>query len=397
MQCDVLVAGGGSAGLAAAISAARAGAKTLLIEHSGSLGGMATAALVHSICGLYRITSEPNPIWANTGFPKEFAMSLIAMGGARGPTRMGRVDVLPTDPTAFALLSDALVIASTNLELRLHSTITQADTHLTELEAYTRGRCEIIRPQVVVDATGDGSVAALAGAAFEQTSSEKLQRPAFIFGLQGIEDNFLTDEARLKILRRITAAVQNGDLTRIALGASLRPTGRRGEAFVSVDLPGSLDYDPLDAACLTQVEMEGRFAAASLARFLKEKIEGFSESIISVFPTRAGVRESRRIVGQYRLEANDLESGATFSDAIALATWPMELRETSTGARLRYPVENRPCEIPLRALQARDHTNLFMAGRCISASHEAQASIRVIGTCLATGEAAGKAAAKLIR
>ncbi len=95
----------------------------------------------------------------------------------------------------------------------------------------------------------------------------------------------------------------------------------------------------------------------------------------------------------YRLETRDLEIGARFEDSIALATWPMELRENNRGPRLRYPEKNRPCEIPLRALRARDHRNLFVAGRCIASSHEAQASIRVIGTCLATGEAAGIAAA----
>jgi len=105
------------------------------------------------------------------------------------------------------------------------------------------------------------------------------------------------------------------------------------------------------------------------------------------------VRESRRIVGRYRLESDDLEHGAQFADTVAFAAWPMELRETATGPRLRFPTGDEPCGIPLRALQARDYETLFMAGRCISCSHEVQASVRVIGTCLATGEAAGLAAA----
>ncbi|EDY21689.1 hypothetical protein CfE428DRAFT_0934 [Chthoniobacter flavus Ellin428] len=110
-------------------------------------------------------------------------------------------------------------------------------------------------------------------------------------------------------------------------------------------------------------------------------------------PLAPGVRESRRIVGRYRLEAVDIETGAQFEDAVAFAAWPMELRETATGPRLRFPTGEEPCGIPLRALQARDDDALLMAGRCISCSHEAQASVRVIGTCLATGEAAGLAAA----
>ncbi|HSI11925.1 MAG TPA: FAD-dependent oxidoreductase, partial [Chthoniobacter sp.] len=123
------------------------------------------------------------------------------------------------------------------------------------------------------------------------------------------------------------------------------------------------------------------------------RIEGFEKSYIAAWPARAGVRESRRIMGRYRLEMEDIERGAQFDDTVAFAAWPMELRETATGPRLRFPTGEEPCGIPLRSLQARDDASLFMAGRCISSSHEAQASVRVIGTCLATGEAAGLAAA----
>ena len=101
-------------------------------------------------------------------------------------------------------------------------------------------------------------------------------------------------------------------------------------------------------------------------------------------------------MGRARLSEDDLRVGAEFPDGVALATWPMELRETNSGPRLRYPDGGRACEIPLGALRARDHDRLFMAGRCISCSHEAQASIRVIGTCFATGESAGLAAALAI-
>ncbi|HEX8372562.1 MAG TPA: FAD-dependent oxidoreductase [Chthoniobacterales bacterium] len=397
MQCDVLVAGGGSAGLAAAIASARAGAKTLLIEHHGSVGGMATASLIHSICGLYQLSRNAETVWANPGFPKEFALRLMKMQGTAAPVRMGRVDVLLTNPAAFALLADELIRETANLEVRLHSTIIGTGADLTELEIHSRGKTERVQPQAVIDATGDGSVAALAGAAFEQEASARLQRPAFIFGLLGIAEAAFSDEARLRMSRQITRAVQSGQVPSTALGNTLRPTGREGEAYVSIDLPGSADYDPLDAACLTQLEVEGRATAVALAAFLKNDVPGFERSSISVLPTRVGIRESRRIIGQYRLETADVENGATFPDAVALATWPMELREKAIGPRLRYPVADRPCEIPLRSLRARNHANLFMAGRCISSSHEAQASIRVIGTCLATGEAAGKAAAQFVK
>jgi len=173
----------------------------------------------------------------------------------------------------------------------------------------------------------------------------------------------------------------------------LRESAQAAEAFVTIDLEGGPDFDPLDAACLTRLETEGRDVAIRLAGFLRQKVAGFGFSYVAAWPSRAGVRESRRIVGRYRLEAGDLERGAQFPDAVACAAWPMELRETARGPRLRFPLGDEPCGVPLRALRARDDEALFMAGRCISCSHEAQASVRVIGTCLATGEAAGLAAA----
>jgi hypothetical protein len=394
MDVDVLIAGGGSAGLAAAVASARLGARTLLVEQGGSLGGMAPAALVHSICGLYRLPQGDGPaVLANEGFATEFAQRLVAAGGAHGPVRMGRVDVLLQQPMAFARLADALARETPGLEVRLHTELAVVAEDLASVEIGCRGRRERVAVGAIVDATGDGNVAALAGVEFEQESAERLQRPAFIFALGAVEDGAVVEAARLRLARRIVDAVRDGRLPDSALGAALRASGRAGEVYVTIDLAGGGEYQPTDAACLTALEMEGRALAEAVAAFLRDEVEGFGGSFISAFPARLGVRESRRLIGRARLSEDDLLRGTECADAVALATWPMELRETNTGPRLRYPEGGRPCEIPLGALRSRDHDRLFMAGRCISCSHEAQASIRVIGTCLATGEAAGLAAA----
>ncbi len=404
LNVDVLVVGGGSAGLAAAISAARRGARTLLVERGGSLGGMAPAALVHSICGLYRLPEaapksdlgEAAAIFANDGFATEFATRLIGAGGAHGPVRMGRVDVLLQQPTAFARLADEMARETENLRVRSHSELISVGRDFRSAVVCCRGRAEEIETSVIIDTSGDAIAASLGGAATEEEVSARLQRPAFIFALNGVAAGALDDDGRLRIARRISSAVQSAALPAGALGAALRASGRGGEAFVTIDLDVP-DYDPLDADCLTALEVCGRDLAGRVADFLRAQMPGFSDSFISAFPTRVGVRESRRIVGRARLEAADLEQSATFPDAIASAAWPMELRETNRGARLRFPLDGQPCDIPLGALRARDHANLFAAGRCLSCSHEAQASIRVIGTCLATGEAAGLAAALFAR
>jgi len=398
LSCDVLVAGGGSAGLAAAVAAARSGARTLLVERQGVLGGMATSALVHSICGLYLLRDAPDATWANPGFASEFARRLIHCGGAEGPVRMGRVDVLPHQPTAFALLCDRIAGETREIELRLHSEVTsvQAEIEVRLVEVCCRGQRELVATRAVVDASGDGTLAALAGADFELENAERLQRPAFIFALQGVAPVALAEAGRLKLMHRVATAVRQGKLEPGLRGASLRGSGRAGEMMVTIDLEGppGRAYDPLDPSCLTALETEGRRLAAVLADFLRHA-DGFAASSISAFPARVGVRESRRIVGRQRIETADVLAGAQPEDGVALGTWPIELRERTTGPRLRFPDSGRPYSIPLGALRARDLRNLFVAGRCIAASHEAQASARVIGTCLATGEAAGLAAALL--
>lgn len=391
MECDVLVAGGGSAGLAAAVSAARLGARTLLIERHGVLGGMASAALVHSICGLYRLPVGDEPaVLANGGFAAEFARRLIASGGASGPVRMGRVQVLLQRPAAFAQLADTLVSETPLLTVRLHTEIIAAGETVV---LHCRGVREEIRARVMIDATGDAVLAALRGAPCEMENAARLQRPAFIFALAGVADGALTDEARLRLAQRIMREVKAGRLPAAALGAHLRPSAQTGEAYVTIDLEGGADFDPFDPTVLTRLEMEGRALAERLARFLREEIEGFAGSYVAAWPTRVGVRESRRIVGRGRIETSDILEGTQFPDTVAFAAWPIELRETAAGPRLRFPTGAEPCGVPLRALRARDDASLFVAGRCIACSHEAQAAVRVIGTCLATGEAAGLAAA----
>lgn len=401
MTADVVIAGGGSAGLAAAVSSARAGAQTLLFERHGALGGMVPSALVHSICGLYRLRDEPGSVPAHRGFPAEFASRLLACGGASGPVRMGRVDVLLQQPIAFAWVADQLAQAERNLTVRFHTELISADANGDGIESVgliCRGRRETVWAKAFVDATGDALLTEMAGGGCEQAAT--LQRPAFIFSLCGVATAAMDGDGRLGLARRLATAVGEGALPKGVLGAHFRPSGesRQGEVFVTVDLdnpPGHPEFDPASPESLAAMEFYGRELAHALALFLRRSAGGFESAYLAAFPTRAGVRESRRIQGEIRIEAADILEGATFPDAVSLSAWPIEMREQATGPRLRFPNANRPCEVPLRALRVRGVRNLFAAGRCISSSHEAQAALRVIATCMGTGEAAGFAAALL--
>ncbi|NBS51690.1 MAG: FAD-dependent oxidoreductase [Spartobacteria bacterium] len=169
MKTDILVAGGGSAGLAAAIAAARCGARVVLVERQSILGGMATSAHVHSICGLYQLrANELEPLLeSNPGFPREFAQRLIREGGARGPVRMGRLDVVLHRPSSFAHLADRYVQSLPNLTVLLHTEITgvfnNGEGKIGELTLSSRGTRSDWEPSAVIDTTGDAELAQFTG------------------------------------------------------------------------------------------------------------------------------------------------------------------------------------------------------------------------------------------
>ena len=394
---DILVVGGGTAGIAAAVSAARTGAKTLLIERRSALGGMASNALVHTLCGLYLLRDdETQPLaYANEGFPREFAESLIAAGGASAPVRMGKLDVLPHRPAALAAVADDITRRIPNLTVHLHTDLTGIESASGQIQAarfHSRGRVFEVEVKSLIDASGDAEAAALAGAEFECAPPDRLQRPAYIFGIGGADESALEGDARLKLAHLLSGAVTSGHLSTEALGVAFRYGMSQSEIWATLDLQAD-PYDPCSPECLTRVEACGRRVAFEMIRFLRSHAAGFENSRITCTPAQVGVRESRRVLGVGCLTEEDILQGRTGKEPVAFACWPLELRENAKGPRFRFPVENRPAGISLDCLRSRTFENLFVAGRCISCTHEAQASIRVTGTCLATGEAAGKAAA----
>jgi hypothetical protein len=391
-RCDVAVIGGGSAGLAAALTAARHGARTVLIEELGFAGGMGTASLVHSFCGLYLLRKEPGAELANPGICGEIERLMIGATGM-GPQRHGRVDVLPQHPVEFARIADSLLAAEKSLECLFHSRLIgvarEADGW--SLHVAARGGGFFLGAGVLVDASGDAVVAGLLGDGFAIAPAVSLQRPAYVFGVHCRAE--LDEAGRLRTAGCLVEGVRAGMIGAESMGLSFRASGRADEVFGTLDLSGGADsFDPLDPRCLTTLEMTGRKVAAEAVAWLAAREEAWRGAHVRHWPARAGIRESRRWVGEHVLTESEVLEGRRFDDEIALATWPMEMRETARGPRLRFPQDDRPCGIPLRCLRPAGMDRLYVAGRCISADHGAQASIRVMGTCFATGEAAGKAA-----
>jgi hypothetical protein len=397
MNPDVLIIGGGSAGVAAALAAARCGAETLLVERHGILGGAGTASLVHSFCGLYDLPVTPDaaPRIANPGLPVELERDLLAQGIGHGPVRMGRVDVLMHQPQRLALYLDKLCRIQQKLQVLLHTEVAGCvveNKRIVEVTLQCRGTTWKVSPRTLVDASGDAVVAAFANHPWDQTPEHELQRPAYIVGLGDVEAAVLSGDGPLKIAGCLVRAIQEKKLPAEAAGAHFRAGMALNEAFLTVDLPAD-SFDATDARRLTEIEMQGREVTFAIMEHLKTNLEGFSKARITTLPVRAGIRESRRWIGEVILAEDDILESRSDAHAVANATWPMELRETARGPRLLYPKEPKACGIPLGALRARDLRNVFIAGRCISSTHRAQASTRVMGTALATGQAAGIAAA----
>ncbi|MDB6118635.1 MAG: putative flavoprotein YhiN [Verrucomicrobiaceae bacterium] len=390
---DVIVAGGGSAGLAAALSASRHGARTLLIERHAQLGGAGSNALVHTFCGLFHPNVSQGPRWLNPGIPIEIGQRLMKMSGQTEPDLMGRVYVLRHEPAALAQLALDLCQQEPLLTVQTNASLAAVQRQDDAWQLTIND--ETVTARAVVDTTGDAAIARCLGSDLWRTASgDRLYRPAYVFAIRGVTGT-LDASTRLQVAALLVRAVKAGTLAKAALGASLRSSPQAGEVFISMDLEaGGADWDPLDPAKVTALEQEGKDTTQAIARFLRDQHPAFATSEDPILPVHAGIRESARWLGDHILTAADILSSRRFGDEVALAGWPLEMRETARGPKFRYFDQPEPAGIPARCLRNAAVPRLFFAGRCLSADHEALASVRVMGTCLATGQAAGRMAAK---
>jgi hypothetical protein len=382
-KTDIAVIGGGSAGLCAAVSAARTGAKVVLIERSDRLGGMGTLAKVHTFCGLYHPDVSRPPRIANPGLPAEIERMMRERTGA-DPVRMGKVYVLPQDPAAFAEIAHELTRAEKSLHVR-YGTVCKAISQ--NPEGFTvETDTGTVRCKSLIDASADAVAAGFLGATRMSVEPEQNQRSAFVFSLQQVEPAAMEEAFRMRLALEIVRAVSSGELPQTALGTASRASAIPGETHFTTDL----DPAPRDELMATGLSL-----AESLTEFLRRKFPAYSAATGPFPADEPGVRESFRWKGQYVLTEEDLMSAREFPDTVAYATWPIELRENTRGPKLRF--FESPASIPLRSLTSAEIEGVFFAGRCISATHEALASVRVMGTCFATGQAAGNAAAAYVR
>lgn len=378
----VIVAGGGPAGVGAAVAAARMGAKVTLVERYGFLGGMATAGLVHPW-----MTYHAGEKAIIGGVFQEVVARLRSRGAFMDEGN--RFDVEHLKQVLLELLLEA------GVELRLHGFavgVRRANGAVRGLVIYSKSGREIVRGDIVVDATGDGDIAALAGCQYEKgRKKDGLMQPMTLnFRMANVDRSRMPSRPEINALYDQARAAGKVHCPRENVLWFL--TVREDE--IHFNTTRVTEVDGTSAADLTRAEIEGRRQAWEIASWLQREVPGFERAYLSATGPQVGVRETRRIMGLYVLTARDVLACRKFRDGIALCSYPIDIHNPAgAGTVIKSLPPGEWYSIPYRCLVPREVDGLLVAGRPISSTHEAHSSLRVQPICYATGQAAGIAAA----
>ena len=389
---DVVVAGGGAGGIGAALGAAKAGARVLLVEKYGFLGGAATSSNVLAYCGFYK--QGPEPVKVVGGVADLVLDEIKGLGLGCEPFRSPTTDnwIILLEPETVKLALDRVLDAH-GVQVLLHTRVAAVSRTADRLQAVTLAGMEgrwRVAAEAFVDATGDANLALIAGLPCRTgDDAGYLQAATGPIRVGGRDRSVPIDRAR------IVAAFKEYNRT----GA--HPTARQdGGIYAEVPVTGDMwwmmyDHELADltSKSFTQAETAARSAAGDYVRVLRERVPGFENAFLLQTGPQIGIRESRHPPARYELTGEDLLSGRRRPDGVARAAWPMEDHSVPGRPVYRSIGGDGVADIPLDCLRARGLENLYYAGRTIGADAAAYASIRVMGTAFATGEAAGTAAA----
>ena len=400
-EFDVVVLGGGPAGIAAAAAAARSGGSTLLLERYGFLGGMGTAAGVTNFCGLHaNVHGEIRQVVH--GVADDLLARMTELGGLNEPHVIfnGKIAAQAYDNAAFKIAADDVVTAS-GARILFHAlAVGVAMGPANEIQALlieTKSGRQAVRARMFIDCSGDADLAAHAGAPFEK--APQLLYPTAMFRVNDV-DAERAGEAWSAIPQLMAEAERKG--RRFPRKSPIvRPQKNPREWRVNVTQLANADgtaVDGTDAEQLSRAELEGRRQVVDFFQFLRESVPGFGHSYILEIAPQVGIRETRRIVGDYQLTEDDVLGCASFDDTIGVNGWPVEAH-VKGDVVFRFqdiPASRGFNHLPYRMIVARQVDNLFVAGRCASMTHMGQSAARVSGGCFVMGQAAGTAAALAI-
>jgi hypothetical protein len=399
-EYDIVVLGGGPAGIAAAAAAAGLGRRTLLVERYGFLGGMGTAAGVTNFCGLHaNVHGDIRQVVH--GVADDLLARIDRLGGLNEPhVVLGKTKAQAYDTATYKIAADDLLL-SRGVEILFHALAAGvAMTSAARIDAMlveTKSGRRAVRGKIFVDCSGDGDLAAFAGAPFELgDAAGNLLYPTMMFRLNNV-DPAVAGEAWKTIPALMEEVERRGMAKFPRKGAIVRPQKHVREWRVNVTQlrsAGGRALDGTDARQLSAGEIEGRKQARAFFEFLRREVPGFADAYIVDIPPQLGIRETRRIVGLYQLSGEDVIACADFADTIGVNGWPLE-KHVAGDVEWGWPPipQSRGFNhLPYRMLLPKQVSNLLVAGRCASMTHDGQSAARVSGACLVMGQAAGTAA-----
>lgn len=418
IEADVVVVGGGPAGVNAAIAAGRSGVKTILIERYGFIGGMSTAALVYPWMTFHTMDGKQ----VIKGIAQEIIDRLMAMNASPGHVRdtVGFVHTItPYHPEYYKVLALDM-FKEAGVKLILHSFVDEVrvtDGHINSVILTGKsGRIEI-KGKIFVDTTGDADVAYLSGAPClkGREGDHQTQPMTMKFRMRGVDlakvKQYMLDHPDEFYEKTPFAELKDLPLSGV-MGyfkhwkeANL-PINRDQVLFfigpnddeVLVNTTRVQGLDGTNVEQLTEAEELGRKQVLMVADFMTKNLPGFERASLSQVGAQIGIRETRRIDGAYTLQVEDVVRGRKFEDVIARSGYPIDVHDpTGKGVQVEWIKGDGAYDIPYRCLLPKKVENLLVGGRCISTSHEALGTTRLTPSCMATGQAAGTAAGLAVK
>jgi glycine/D-amino acid oxidase-like deaminating enzyme len=389
---DVLVVGAGSAGSSAAISAARSGARTLLVDRLAFMGGTSTAVL-DTFYAFYTPGDAPRRVVGGLGW--EVVQRLTSAGVAfERPNTYGAGTGVTYDQETLKVLWEELA-SDAGVDLLLHTWATGVrvdEGRIGSVRLWNKGGEQWIDADVVIDASGDADLVALAGLPHDNAAQQgRVQSLSTLFKLANVDVARAASVPKTELWELMRRAAASGEYALPRIEGSWHRTPFDG--VVLVHMTRIPNVDATDPEQLTRAEVDGRRQVREYARFLRDRVPGFESSVVVATSPAIGIRESRRIHGDYVLTREDVLSGRRFDDEIALCGAPIEDHHAGGDTEWQYVARGGVYGIPFRALLPAGIEGMLVAGRCFSATHDAHASARSMATCMAMGQAAGTAAA----
>ena len=395
---DVVVVGGGPAGFIAAIAAARKGAKTAIIERYGFFGGMATTGYVAPI-SVFALKNE----LVIGGIPWEFVRRLEEMGGAFIEWPKANVDF---DIELYKLCCQRMILEA-GVDIYTHSAMVGCEMEGNKVDSViieNKNGLETLTAKMFIDCTGDGDLAHMADVPMQPNPNKELQPASFCFILSGVDTNTdllnkcmyhngIHGHSQCKVVRERLLALKEA-------GADIPDFG--GPWFNNVLHDGSVAVNitrravnAVDNRDFSSVECQLREDIFTFTKLLKENFKEFENCYVASTAPQAGIRETRRILGVHTVTADEYINAFKYEDSISRGIHPIDIHASKGTGQHRHDLTT-PAYVPYRCLIAPDFPNLLVAGRCISTDRQALASLRVMASCMGTGQAAGVAAAQAI-